>query len=461
MTEPTGYVSGNIIPRIHFCGILGVSMLKLALYCKSCGYRVSGSDISMREDGVDRLRAQGIEVFLGHSSKNVLGADMVIYSHAVSADNCEIAEAKRLKIPIFSRSQLLGGILMNYKNRIGVCGTHGKSTVSSMLECIFLCSGASVGAFIGVENDKRMCGGESSEWVIYEACEYKKAFLDTFPTVCAVLNMELEHTDVYPSLESYIEAFRIFAQRAEVAVLNADCKNCFKITPYLKKCKFYSVGDKRCQLYARDIEEELGRYSFTAVYEGKSLFRVRLKVAGEHNLSNALAAILCAICAKVPCEYIKRGLESFSGIKRRLQLVGMCGESAVYDDYAHHPTEILSTLSALRKMGYKKVVCAFQPHTYSRTKAFFDEFAQVFARFDRVIFADVFAAREARECGAGSDQLSRAVKGSEYQPDIDRLCCKLRSLASKDTVIVTMGAGMLDEVARKIVQNNNDLQLSP
>lgn len=433
---------------IFFSGICGVSMSSLAMISAMRGYVVSGSDSSAAPRRAKALSDHGIRIVHYHDAWNALGYDVLVRTEAVSEDNPDLITARRAGIPIYSRSEFLGGLLSEYGERIGVSGTHGKSTVCGMTSNIL----SEASAIIGAESID--LGGafriSSPERVIYEACEYKRAFLDMPPTEAVVLNIEKEHTDCFSSVSDSVGAYADFARNASSCVLSCDDKNVMKLAPYAQNAATFSVRDERADLLAKNICESKGYYSFDAVLRGETIFSARLGVPGYHNLKNALAASLTALIGGAEPDTVKRGLESFRGIKRRLEKLGTFEGADIYDDYAHHPTEIRSTLAALRRMGYKKIICAFQPHTYSRTVALFDDFTRAFKDADRVIFADIFAARERNVYGIGSAELAAATENGIYVPKYEDMISELAGAAEKDCALITLGAGELDRVSEKL-----------
>jgi len=430
-------------------------MSGIAVFCRRLGYSVSGSDTGVDEHKISEFEKLGITVYSEQTEENITSAHAYVYSHAIAEDNPELKSARKMGIPVFTRSEMLGMILELFEDRIGICGTHGKSTVSAMVANIFEIAGRNAYAFIGassVNENKDIRGDLPLQTAVFEACEYKRAFLNMSPTVAAILNIEKEHIDTYTSIEETLDAYKSFAEKAETVVLCGDCKNCLKIAPYMKKTLFYSLTDKHCDMYAENIRQEKGFYRFDVMFRGQKLFSAELKVPGIHNVSNAVcAALVCRICG-IETEKIKEGIESYRGIKRRLEYIGMCGESPVFDDYAHHPTEIRCTLETARRMGYKRIVCAFQPHTYSRTKAFFDEFAEVFSEFDEVVIADIYAAREANTYGVSSEQLAERIKNGRYITDFRKIAEYLKKTSAPDTLILTLGAGKMDLIAKMITE---------
>ncbi len=424
-------------------------MSSLALISAMRGYTVSGSDACAKKRYADLLADRSIKITHYHDIWNSVGYDVLVRTGAVSEDNPDVTTAHRAGIPVYTRSEFMGGILSEYEIRTGVAGTHGKSTVSGMLACIFDDSSVLIGA------EALNLGGSfrtgNNGHVIYEACEYKRAFLDMKPTEAVILNIEREHTDCYKSISEAVKAYISFISEAKRCVLFADDKNVMKLAPYAEGAVFFSLCDPKSDLYAENICENKGFYSFDAVFKGKRVFSATLKVAGIHNLKNALAAAALALSKGVSPKKVKSGLEAFIGMKRRLEKLGEFHGADVYDDYAHHPTEIKSSLSALRRMGYEKIFCAFQPHTFSRTASLFEEFTLAFGDADGVAFADIFAARERNVYGITSLDLANAVKNGVYIPSFDDILSYLASHAESGYALVTLGAGELDTVGERLV----------
>ncbi len=439
---------------IFFSGILGCSLSSLALISKLKGYKVSGSDSGDSPEIMKKLTENGIRVYSSQSAENLAGFDTLVYSSAVSESCPEIKYARENGMKIFTRSEFLGGIISEYCEKIGISGTHGKSTVSGMLTDIFLAEERDVTSLIGAESASLNGGYRlgNGDTVIYEACEYRRSFLDFLPSTAVVLNIEREHVDCYPTLLDAACAYREFVKSAASCVLNYDDAGCQRLgkTLHNKEIMYFSLSDRRAEVYAENICEKNGFYSFDLIFVGNKLCSVTLSVPGLHNVKNAIAATAAAILSGVSAEGIEKGLRSFSGMKRRFEYVGKCGGAAVYDDYAHHPTEIKATLDSARRLGYKKVICAFQPHTYSRTAALFDGFAEAFSGADEVIFTDIYAAREKNTYGVSSKTLADATENGVYISDFADVERYLRERAEAGTLIITLGAGRLNEVARAL-----------
>ena len=444
------------ISKIYFSGVLGASLSSLALIAQKKGYTVSGSDTGENEKMREKFRKKGITVHKEHVAENVKGYEALVYSAAIPSDSPEIVEARKRGAKILTRAEFLGGIISEYKHRIGVSGTHGKSTVSGMLSEIFLKDGRDVTALIGAESksfDGNYRLGES-DTVIYEACEYKRSFLDFPPSLAVVTNIEREHVDCYPTLSEALSAYREFVKKADTCVLNYGDEGCRRLGELFDGKKiFYSLDEKNADVYAENIRQVKGNYSFDLFFSKEKHVPVTLSVPGKHNVMNALAAASAALCYGVSSDAVKRGLEGFRGMKRRMEYVGSYNGADVYDDYAHHPTEIKAALDGVKNFGYKNIICVFQPHTYSRTAAFFEDFTQAFSVADEVIFADVFAAREENVYGVSSEALAKATKNGKYISDFSDIENYLRQRANDGVLILTLGAGRLNEVAAMLVND--------
>lgn len=444
------------IKGIFFSGILGCSLSSLAVISRLKGYNVSGSDSGENAETLKKLTEIGIKVYPSQNEENVIGFDVLVYSAAVSEDSPEIRYAKKIGMKIFTRAEFLGCIISEYSEKIGVSGTHGKSTVSGMLADIFLAEKRDVTALIGAESvsldgNFRLGRGDT---VIYEACEYKRSFLEFPPSLAVVLNIEKEHVDCYSTVSDATEAYFNFIKNAEKCVLNYDDTECRRLGERIceKEILYFSLSEKSADVHAENICEKNGFYSFDVIFVGNKLFSVKLSVPGIHNVKNSLAAIAASILSGVSANGMETGLRRFSGMKRRFEYVGTCCGASVYDDYAHHPTEIKATLEGARCMGFKKIICAFQPHTYSRTAAFFNEFAEAFYGVDEVIFTDIYAAREKNVYGVSSEMLARVTENGIYISDFGELERYLREKAESGTLILTLGAGRLNEAARALVK---------
>lgn len=457
---------GNV-RAMHFIGIGGVSMSALAEIAKLSGYEVSGSD-SGGGERLKKLEGLGIRVYREHDAANLPnigdGDVAVIYTFAISADNPELTAAVSRGMTVFSRAELLGRLMLSRDKRIGVAGTHGKSTTCAMLGDIYMLAERDPTVICGAEltrsGDAFVLGeGES---IIFEACEYKDAFLSFSPTVAAITNIEEEHLDHFHGIDDIKRSFDRFISGASRAVLNIDDPNIREITASGRlerrligggayggepRTVTVSLYDRGADMYASEIEFCAGSATFKVLWHGRPVCTVRLCVPGRHNISNALVAAATALCDGIPPEVIGEALSSFRGLPRRMELRGEYKGAVIYDDYAHHPTEIRATLSAARAMGFRFISCAFQPHTYSRTALMFCELARAFEDADEVLFADIYPAREQNIYGISSRELACATRGGHYLPTPGLIAEHFKRIAAPGVLLLTMGAGRLDAVA--------------
>ncbi len=447
--------------KVHFIGIGGISMSGLAEILLKAGFSVSGSDRAA-SDLTRRLADEGVKVFYGQRADNITDdINVVVYTAAIKDDNPEYAEAVKKQIPLMTRAELLGQIMKNYDTSIAVSGTHGKTTTTSMLTTILLAADAdptvSVGGMLPAIGGNIRIGG--SECFVTEACEYTNSFLSFFPTISIILNIDSDHLDFFKDIDDIRRSFAKFASLLPedgLLVINADIDNIEEVEKDVR-CKIVTVSSKRDADYtASDISyDERGCASFDVIKEGKALMKIRLSVPGEHNISNALAAIAVCDHLDVPAGSICKGLESYGGTDRRFQYKGKIGEVTIIDDYAHHPTEISATLSAAANYPHKKLWVVFQPHTYSRTKMLFDDFAKALSAADAVILADIYAAREKDTLGISSADLCEAIKkhGKEsyYFGSFDEIENFILQNCSPGDLLITMGAGDIVKVADNLL----------
>lgn len=437
--------------KLFFVGIGGISMSSIAFVFASRGYDVSGSDRA-ESDMTRKLAASGIKVYRGHDAAHVAGADAVIYTGAVNDQNPEIAEAKRLGLPIIYRADALGYMMKKYGTRIGVSGSHGKSTCTAMISHILIASGADPTVMCGAETAEmggayRVGGGEG---FVFEACEYKDSFLGFFPSASVVLNIDLDHTDYFtgglPQIKASFRKYALIAlEEGGAAIANADDENTSSALAGLPLITFGVKND--ADFTAENISYASGYAEFDVMKRGEHFCRVHMSIPGEHNVYNALAAAAACDLAGVAPDDIGRYISDFTGLSRRFEKKGSVRGADVYIDYAHHPRELRAAVAAARKLCRGKLTCVFEPHTYSRTYSLFDEFAASFAGADRVIFTDIYAAREVNTYGVSSAQLAEAAKG-EYAPTYAETAEKvLEDIGTGDLVLV-LGAGTVTEVAK-------------
>ena len=443
----------------HLIGIGGVSMSPLAEVLHGAGLMIGGSDMS-NSAAVAHLRELGIRVQIGHAAENIpADADFVVRTAAVHDDNVEIVRARELGIPVFERTQAWGAIMRDYKNALCIAGTHGKTTTTSMSTHILMAARRDPTVMIGgtlplLHAGHRVGGGDT---IIMESCEYYNSFLSFSPTVAVILNIEADHLDFFKDLEDIKDSFRRFAALVPedgYIVANADDENTMSALASLNR-KLVTFGlQDTADVYAKCIKTRGAQTDFDIVYHGKVFTRVSLRVPGMHNVKDALAATAAAICLGVSPIDVKYGLAAFTGAGRRFEFKGKFNGADVYDDYAHHPGELKALLDAVEPLGYKRIVLAFQPHTYSRTKALFQDFVAQLRRPDVTLLAEIYAAREKNTIGISSAELAENIPGAGYFPDFDSLEAHIREIARPGDLILTVGAGDIYRVGERLIGAN-------
>lgn len=447
--------------HIHFIGIGGISMSGLAEILLKEGFTVSGSD--SRESVLTRkLVSEGASVVYGQTAENITpDIDCVVYTAAINRANPELIEAVARKIPMLTRAELLGQLMNNYDTPIAVSGTHGKTTTTSMISHILLKGDKdptiSVGGILKAIGGNIRVGG--SETFITEACEYTNSFLHFFPKISVILNIEEDHLDFFKDLEDIRHSFRQFAELLPedgALVINGEICDCEKIYEGLP-CKVITYGSSPEFDYSADniSYDENGHVSFDFYRNRAYIDHIALSVTGDHNVSNALSAIAVADLLEIPLETTKQGLLSFSGTDRRFEYKGELNGITIVDDYAHHPTEIEATLKAAMHYPHEKVWCIFQPHTYTRTKAFFHEFAQALSHADHLILADIYAARETDTLGISSADLAEEVKklgtDTHYFASFTEIENFVKANCHAGDLLITMGAGDIVTVGEDLL----------
>lgn len=437
---------------VFFIGAGGIMMSSLALLTKSAGYETSGSDRTPTKLTA-RLEDAGIKVYYSHDESNLgdnCGA--VVYTVAISESNPEFMRAQREGIPCISRADYLGYIMMEYNHRIGIAGMHGKSSCTSMCAEIFLCCHKG-----GVMTDPTIISGAEYESMggayhlgehdefIFEACEYMDSFLDFNPNVAVLLNAEMEHVDYFKSMEHICASFAQYASLVGedgTVIYNADDENIVCAASGVEANKISFGLSSACDFSARNIELDRLPIEFDIYFKGEPFVHVELPSRGIHSVYNALAAAAAAHVCGVSACHIACGLAAFKGAKRRMEYKGeICG-AEIYDDYGHHPTEIAATLKGARSTCKGNLICVFQPHTYSRTAALADRFAECFADADRVILADIYAAREDNIYGISSEKLADMIGDkASYGGGFDKIANTLRDTVREGDTVIVMGAG--------------------
>ena len=441
--------------RAHLVGIGGVSMSPLAEVLHGAGMVITGSDVR-ESPAVEHLRSLGIPVAIGHRAGNLGEAELVIRTAAVHDGNPEIAAAHARGIPVFERAQAWGAIMRGYRHALCISGTHGKTTTTSMCTHIAMAAGLDPTVMIGgtlplLGAGHRVGRGDT---IILESCEYCNSFLSFFPTVAVVLNVDADHLDFFKDLEDVKRSCRRFAQlvpEGGMVIADGDDANTMDALKGLEK-PLKTFGLEAGDIHAANLTYERGVGSFDLVYQGENLGRIVLQVPGVHNVRNALAAAGAALELKVPFAAIQEGLHAFTGAGRRFERKGEYHGAVLYDDYAHHPGELRALLSTVKSLGYERVICAFQPHTYSRTKELFDDFVEVLKLPDKALLAEIFAARETDTLGISSKDLAERIPGAEYCPTLADVTERLAQLARPGDLLLTVGAGDIHLAGERLLE---------
>ncbi|MCR5580409.1 MAG: UDP-N-acetylmuramate--L-alanine ligase [Pseudobutyrivibrio sp.] len=448
--------------HVHFIGIGGISMSGLAEILLGRGFTISGSDRES-SDLTKHLEALGATVNYPQAAANIVDdIDLIVYTAAIHEDNPEFAAAKASGKPMLTRAELLGEIMENYARSIAVAGTHGKTTTTSMMSQILLETTSdptiSVGGILDAIGSNVHVG--DSDVFVTEACEYTNSYHSFFPKYNIILNIEADHLDFFKNLENYRASFKKFAGNTSddgILIINKDIDDVEYFTEGLK-CQVITYSfDKDADIYPTDITyNEKGFASFTPVFNGKAYDRISLNVPGDHNISNSLAAIALSIEMGIPYDCIKTGLAKFGGAHRRFELKGTYKGATVIDDYAHHPTEIAASLAAASNYPHNRVVVCFQPHTYTRTLSFLDDFATALSKADLVLLADIYAAREPDIYGVSSKDIADRIEklGTEvhYLGSFDACEEFLQKNLVNNDLLITMGAGNVYLVGEHLLQ---------
>ena len=431
--------------RCHLVGIGGVSMSPLAELLHGMGINVTGSDIS-DSSAIQRLRTLGIDVTVGHAANNVHGAGYIVRTAAAREDNIEIISARSLGIPVFERAQAWGYIMRRYKHAICVAGAHGKTTTTSMITHILLAADADPTVMIGgtlpiLGSGYRVGEGDA---IVLESCEYYNSYHCFSPTIAIILNVDADHLDFFKDIDDLKCSFRKFASlvpQSGYIVCNGDDDNTMKALAPLGRELFTFGICESARVRGINIKADGRNPSMDVLYDGKLFCQIRLGIPGVHNLKNALAAIAAVITMGIPVEAVEKGLESFPGAGRRFEYKGNINGADVYDDYAHHPSELHAILDAAASLDYKRVILAFQPHTYSRTRALFSDFVTELSRADVTFLAQIYAAREKNDIGITSEVLAQAVPGARCCATLTDITKEIAAIAREGDIILTAGAG--------------------
>ncbi len=461
------------IQNIHFIGIGGAGMSGLAKVLRQKGLSVSGSDIK-ESSNIANLRALGIDIQIGHSKKNIGSCDAVVISSAIREQNEELLEAKNKKIPVYQRAQMLA-LIAGGKNVIAVSGTHGKTTTTSMVSVIFENNGCDPTFLIGGELNDIGSNAKhgSSDYFIAEADESDGSLLHFDPDTLIITNIEADHLDFFDSFDEILALFKTFIGKIKPggrAIVHGDDPNIKDVVRTsnfeLRKIGILTYGKSEDNdFYYSDFKQSGFGSAFNVYKQNKLLGQISLKVPGEHNVLNALASLACAMESGLTFDQIKTALGSFSGVKRRFQFLGNNDKADIYDDYAHHPTEIEATLRAAANEGQGRIVCVFQPHRYSRTSFLAKEFGSAFSNADVVVITDVYSAGENPIPGVSGKLVVDAILGAQghkniaYMPKLSDVLNYLESEVRSGDLVITMGAGDISTVGHRLVSQlpiNND-----
>ncbi|MCD7905447.1 MAG: UDP-N-acetylmuramate--L-alanine ligase [Clostridiales bacterium] len=443
--------------NVHFIGIGGISMSALAEILNHRGAYVAGSDFQV-SDMTKHLQSVGIKVYKGHSAENIAPeTGLVVYNAAIGEDNPERQEAQRRGIRQIGRASLIGELMREYKYSVSVAGTHGKTTTSSMASEVFMAAGldptVSIGGILPSINSNYRLGAE--DYIVLETCEYRDSFLKFNPYCAVILNIDRDHTDYFKTMEQMYSSFNKFVNKLKgFLIINSEI-------PYLDKVlegyggKVITYGGKDALWQAENISMEKGMGSYDAYYKGEKYMRVSLSVPGMHNISNSLSVI--ALCKEfdIPKEAIASGLKGFKGTGRRFEIKGEFNGARVVDDYAHHPTEIKATLKAAKEMGFNRIVAAFQPHTYTRTRDLFKEFTEALTLADKIYLLDIYAAREKDPGNIHSRDLAEALKAlgkdAVYSGSFEKCEESLRTDLKPGDIFITIGAGPINRIGEALI----------
>ena len=446
--------------KIHLIGIGGISMSSIALMLKNMNASVTGSDIN-ETDITKNLNESGIKVLYGHHPELVKDADIVVYTAAIHEDDLERKEAKILKKPSYERAEFLGMLMKEFKNSLCVSGTHGKSTTTGMLSLIFLEAGLNptiqVGAIMPEINGNTHLG--SHDYFVMEACEYVDSFLHFHPTSAIITNIDNDHLDYFKNLDNIKKSFYKYVSLLPengYLVKNNDDANSDELDKYTKaKVITYGINNK-ANYIAKDITcNNLGHYSYKLYKDNTYIIDINLNINGYHNIYNSLAAFALAHEYIFDINIIKNAIEKYHGVGRRFEYLGKYKGAYIYDDYAHHPSEIKTTLESVKSVKHNSSWAVFQSHTYSRTKEHLDDFASVLANFDHIIIAKIYPAREINTFNISEDMLVDKIKDKNknviYIDDFDKIVEFLKENVKDEDLVITIGAGPINMVAKKLV----------
>jgi UDP-N-acetylmuramate--alanine ligase len=451
------------IKKLHFIGIGGIGMSGIAEILLDQNFKISGSDRALSEV-TERLQKLGATIYEGHRAENIADdVDTVVYSSAVQSDNPEMVEALRKKIPVVRRAEMLAEV-MRLKYGIGIAGTHGKTTTTSMTSLVLMEGGLDPTVIVGGKLSG--LGGTNArlgqgEFIVVEADEYDRSFLSLTPAIAVLTTLETDHLDCYRDLDDIKGAFIQFSNKVPFygfIVLCLDEPALLDIMPHLSKKKIVTYGlNPQADVQAVDITHKDNTTTYTLVCRGKELGTITLQVPGNHNVQNSLGAIAVGLELGVPFAKIKAGIERFAGVYRRWEKKGESHGITLYDDYAHHPTECKATLSGAKAGWRRRVVCVFQPHLFSRTRDFYEDFGKSFLLSDVLVVTDIYPAREEPIQGVTGELIVNAAKqfGHKdvyYVPDKKQVPAFLQTIIKQGDIVITMGAGDIWKFGEEFLQ---------
>ncbi len=440
------------VKHIHMIGIGGSGMCPIAEILHSKGYILTGSD-NNESDPLKRIKALGIKVFMGHHPENIEGAELVIYSAAISKDNPELKAAAEKGIPTMERSHVLGALTRHFDNVIGVCGTHGKTTVTSMITHILILNKQDPTAVIGGKlpliNSNGIAG--KSETMVCESCEFVDTFLQLSPDIAVLLNIDNDHLDYFKTMDNLVLSFHKFLKMSKKCYVNGDDPLCVRAAQDTD-AEIITFGfDSSNDYYAENLQSGKYGFSFDVMKKGEKLTRIDMHIPGRHNVLNGLAGFVTAYEQGVEPDGIADALKTFTGAGRRFEFLGEYNGFCLADDYAHHPTEIKATLSAAKDLSYNNVIAVFQPFTFSRTALLKDEFIEALSIADKVILTPIMGSREVNTYGIKSEDLAEKLRDAVIVDGFNNIADKIIETAKENDIVITMGGGDIYKAAH-IVQ---------
>ena len=454
------------VKKLHFVGIGGIGMSGIAELLLNLGFNITGSDIN-DSAVIKNLKNKGAEVAQGHAANNVTDADVLVYSSAVQEDNPEVIAAQKKGIPVIRRAEMLGELIALKETSVGVAGTHGKTSTSSMVGTMLsqakLDPTLVVGGLVRNIDTNSLLG--AGDIIVVEADEFDRSFLSLQPTIAIITNIELEHTDCYEDLDDLQNAFTQFANASPfygAVIIGNQSPAAAAIMANIKRPVITFGLSNASDFYAEDIIQHEIETTFTVFHKSANLGVIHLQVPGEHNVQNALAAIALGVEMNIPFHDIAAGLESYRGVRRRFDIKGESGNVMVVDDYAHHPTEVRATLTAARNGWKRRIIAVFQPHLITRTPAFYQDFAIAFMESDILVVTDVFPAREEPIEGVNGKMVADFAQESghpniQYIESLDKLEKTLDNLRQPGDMIITIGAGNIWRYAESYMNHLKEI----